>query len=256
VSRVLNLGLDSFVFIDDMPFERNLVREAQPLVAVPEMPDDPSEFVAAIERSGLLESAGFSEDDARRNLTYREEALRTTEQIKYGSIDDYLASLDMKSESCLFQKDDIPRVAQLIQRSNQFNLRTQRVSESQCVDYLNDGRNAFGVQVRLADRFGDYGLIAVICCDVIDESLFVTELVMSCRVLKRGVEGHIMNFLFAECERRGLRGVKGEYIATAKNALVKDFYAQFNFELIDDNGKSTTWFLPHSAYEVQTHYIK
>lgn len=255
VSRVLNLGLDSFIFIDDMPFERDLVRSRLPMVAVPEMPEDPSGYVAAIERSGLLESTGFSEEDHRRNLTYREEALRTTEQIKYGSIDEYLAGLGMKSECGIFQKDDIPRVAQLIQRSNQFNLRTQRVSESQCLAYLNGGRDKFGVQVRLSDRFGDYGLIAVVCCDVVDNDIFVTELVMSCRVLKRGVESLIMNFLFNECHRRGLNGVRGEYIGTAKNALVKDFYTQFGFSLTDDGEKKTKWYLPRSEYEMRPIFI-
>ena len=255
VSRVLNLGLDSFIFIDDMPFERDLVRSSLPMVNVPEMPEDPADYITAIETSGVLEGTGFSEEDFRRNLTYREEAQRSTEQLKYGSIDEYLAGLEMKSECRFFQKEDIPRVAQLIQRSNQFNLRTQRVSESQCMEYMNGGDERFGVQVRLADRFGDYGLIAVICCDIVDNHLFVSELVMSCRVLKRGVESLIMNFLVAECDRRGLHGIKGEYVATAKNALVKDFYANFSFDLVQESPKATQWYLPKTVYQVRSTFI-
>ena len=255
VSRVLKLGMDSFIFIDDMPFERDLVRTRLPMVTVPEMPADPAEYIAAVEFSGALESAGFSEEDVRRNTTYREEALRSTEQLKYGSIDEYLAGLSMKSECCFFQKEDIPRVAQLIQRSNQFNLRTQRVSEKECADYMNSASDRLGIQIRLADRFGDYGLIAVICCDVVDNNLFVTELVMSCRVLKRGVENLIMNYLFAQCERLGLKGIVGEYIATAKNAMVKDFYAQFGFEMIDETVGKTTWRLPLSSYTARPTFI-
>src|SRR4051812_37953644 len=151
------------------------------------MPDDPADFVKAIEESGLLESSGYSQEDSTRNQNYRIEAQRATEQIKYGSIDDYLASLGMKADCRPFRKEDLPRVAQLLQRSNQFNLRTQRFSEADCERYMLETDRRIGLQIRLEDKFGDYGLISVICCDVEDGALAVNEMVMSCRVLKRGV---------------------------------------------------------------------
>ena len=246
ISRVLNLGLDSFIFIDDMPFERELVRTKLPKVIVPELPEDPADYIFAIENSRALEALGFAEEDFQRNQSYREEALRTKEQLVHGNIDDYLSSLQMKSECSMFKNQDIPRIAQLIQRSNQFNLRTSRISELQCNEYLKNDGSKFGVQVRLADKFGDYGLIAVICCDIISNYIFITELVMSCRVLKRGVERLIMNFIFQECYKRGLLGVKGEYIPTAKNSMVENFYAQFNF--VKEQNETQIWVLTSADY--------
>lgn len=255
ISRVLNLGLDSFIFIDDMPFERELVRNQLPMVTVPEMPQDVSDYISAIEFSNALEAIGFSEDDVSRSSKYRVEALRSEEQHKYRNINDYLIGLDMRSECQFFLKKDIPRIVQLIQRSNQFNLRTQRINELQCVEYLKGNRKKIGIQVRLSDRFGDYGLIAVVCCDVIDGFLFITELVMSCRVLKRGVESLIMNFIFLQCENLGLKGVRGEYIATSKNALVKDFFSQFGFILDSDEPSKTCWHLLKKDYKLFSNFI-
>ena len=255
ISRVLNLGLDSFVFIDDMPFERELVRRRLPMVKVPEMPEDVTDYIAAIEKSGILENIGFSKEDHRRNSSYREEAKRTSEQLKYGSIDDYLISLDMTSECNFFKKEDIVRVAQLIQRSNQFNLRTQRLTAADCLEYLEIKNKKMGIQIKLSDKFGDYGLIAVICCDIDNDYLFITELVMSCRVLKRGVENLIMNFLFSQCVLLNLKGIKGEYISTSKNSLVKDFFPQFGFTSTQEEPKKTSWLLLASNYQPQKAFI-
>ena len=255
ISRVLNLGLDSFIFLDDSPFERDLVRKALPQVKVPELPEDPTQYISALEGSGLLEASGFSREDERRNQGYREEALRTTENLKYGNIEDYLKSLDMKADCSPFRREDIPRVAQLLQRSNQFNLRTQRLSEAACAAYMTETEMRAGFQIKLKDRFGDYGLISVVCCDVVDSQLAVTELVMSCRVLKRGVEDFIMNRLFQECLRRGLTGLRGEFIQTPKNQMVKTFYSNFGFECIEQHENREVWYCPVNAYTSRTVYI-
>jgi FkbH-like protein len=255
IARVLNLGLDSFIFIDDSPFERDLVRTALPSVLVPDMPEDPADFVRAIEESGLLESSGFSHEDATRNQNYRIEAQRATEQIKYGSIDDYLASLGMQADCGPFRKEDLPRVAQLLQRSNQFNLRTQRFSEADCERYMLETDKRIGLQIKLADKFGDYGLISVVCCDVEDGALVVSELVMSCRVLKRGVEDYIMNRLFEECGARGLDGVRGEYRPTAKNGMVRSFFEGFGFLAQAHDAVREQWYLPADRYESRPTFI-
>ncbi|HLJ62655.1 MAG TPA: HAD-IIIC family phosphatase, partial [Stellaceae bacterium] len=256
IARVLNIGLDSLVFVDDSPFERNLVRTALPQVAVPEMPEDVADYVWALERSGLFEAAGEAADDRSRNQKYREEALRTTEQIKYGNIDDYLRSLAMVIEVKPFTPKELPRIAQLISRSNQFNLRTQRFSEAQCEGMMRAPQRHVTVAARLGDRFGDYGLISVICCDIRDEVLEVSELVMSCRVLKRGVERHLMNHLFRECRRLGFKGVRGEYIASAKNAMVKDFYKDFGFECLERSEARDIWYLATERYAPRLTFIE
>jgi FkbH-like protein len=255
IARALNLGLDSLVFIDDSPFERDLVRTALPSVAVPELPEDVADYVACLEGSGLLEATVYSEADHDRNRMYREEARRTTEQIKYSTIDDYLKSLGMSIECGPFTAEQLPRIAQLIQRSNQFNLRTQRLSEGDCERYMRDPAAHVTIQARLRDRFGDYGLIAVVCCDVVSDELFVTELLMSCRVLKRGVEEYLMNRIFAECSRRGLRAVRGEYIKSGKNSMVEGFFRAFGYDLLESDELKQVWRLPVERYEPRVTHI-
>ena len=254
IARVLNIGLDSLVFIDDSAFERNQVRQALPQVRVPELPDDVADFIAALESSGLLEATGFSDADTARNGMYREEAQRTSQQLHYGNIDDYLRSLEMVIDCQPFQDADTGRVAQLFQRSNQFNLRTQRLNEQQCRMFRDDSVNCVTIQARLHDRFGDYGLICAIACDTVDGWLNIAELAMSCRVLKRGVEAYLMGLLFEYSRQRGLKGVRGEYLASAKNAMVRDFYRQFGFDSVDWYA-GELWQLPHERYIAQATFI-
>jgi FkbH-like protein len=256
ITRVLNLGLDSFIFIDDSSFERNLVKTALPTVAVPEMPEDVSEYIQAIEASGVLESSGYSKEDYTRNQKYREEAQRATEEIKYNSIDDYLQSLDMKIDIGPFTSDSLPRIAQLLQRSNQFNLCTRRFSESDCEQFRCEPDKYVTVQARLQDRFGEYGLIAVICGKIMEQRLHVAEFVMSCRVLRRGVEEHLMNHLFSQCAKHGLKGVIGEYIKTPKNMMVKDLYKNFGFSQTKDEGNRQEWYQDFDSYKPHAIFIQ
>jgi FkbH-like protein len=254
IARVLNLGLDSFIFVDDSPFERALVKTALPAVAVPDLPEDVADYCRALEASGLLEGTGFTKEDATRNAKYREEAQRSTEQMKFGNIEDYLASLDMRIDCGPFRAADLPRIAQLIQRSNQFNFRTQRLTGADCEALLNSGEVT--AAVRLADKFGDYGLIAAIACETAGLDLFVKEFVMSCRVLKRGVEQYLVNYLFDQCRQRGLAGIRGQYIASPKNAMVKDFYPAFGFNCISRDDRQSEWYLPLSDFFPKPTMIK
>jgi FkbH-like protein len=256
IARVLNLGLDSLVFIDDSPFERNLVRTTLPTVVVPEMPDDVADYIRALENSGLFEAIGYTDDDYHRSQNYREEALRTTEQVKYNSIDAYLKSLEMLIDCGPFQPKQLPRIAQLIQRSNQFNLRTQRLSEAACERCMLNTSGCVTVSARLRDRFGDYGLISAVCCDIEDGRLKVREFVMSCRVLKRGVEEYLMNSLFRECLKRGLIGIQGEYIKSSKNTMVKEFYKGFGFDLVRSDDTRQVWYLDVGRYEPKQTFIR
>ena len=254
IARVLNVGLDSIIFIDDSPFERSLVRNALPQVYVPELPEDVTDYCAALEQSGLLEGTGFTKEDATRNAKYREEAQRTTEQLKFGNIEEFLASLDMRIDCGPFRSEDMPRIAQLIQRSNQFNFRTQRLSQAACEKALEAGEVT--IFARLRDKFGDYGLIAAVVCETRDGSLFVREFVMSCRVLKRGVEEYLVNYLFDQCQRLGRKGVRGQYLKSAKNAMVADFYAKFGFEITFLDDERSDWYLSVENYKVRPVQIR
>ncbi len=230
IAAELNVGLDSVLFLDDASFERAEVRERLPEVQVLEMPDDPALYVVAVERSRLLETGtrGSAEDTERTTL-YQQQGARRTLEGSASSTEEFLASLGMSGRFQAVGPSEVGRVAQLIQRSNQFNLRTQRLG----VDRLNElsGREG-GICVccSLSDRFGDYGLIAAICGEVCDRALFIEEFVMSCRVLSRGVEEFLLNNLVAVARSCGADRIVGEYVPSGKNMMVKDLYGRLGFE--------------------------
>jgi FkbH-like protein len=256
IANILNIGLGSIVFVDDSPFERNQVRDMLPQVIVPEIPEDPSEYVAYMENSGLFEAVTFSEDDRRRSEMYREQTLRKNEELKYEDIDDYLKSLDMQISLKRFDEFNLPRIAQLLQRSNQFNLRTMRYSEQNCKDFMKNEKQCYPLYLELRDKLGNYGLISVICTEKDKDTLTILEYVMSCRVLNRGVEKFAMNHLVNYCKEKGLKKIKGEYISSPKNMMVEDFYKKFGFRLISENGKKRTWELEVDNYNEIDTFLK
>ena len=187
IQKTLNIGFDSLVFLDDNPFERNIVREFLPEVVVPELPEDPSLYLQSLADLNLFETASFSEADLQRADQYREEAQRELTKTHFTDINDYLTSLAMEIRLERFNAFNLPRIAQLIQRSNQFNLMTRRYGEAACEAMMKDPSRA-PLTLRLADKFGDYGLISVVILKHAGEDLEIDEYLMSCRVLQRGVE--------------------------------------------------------------------
>ena len=185
----LNVGFDSMVFLDDNPFERNLVRDLLPEVIVPELPEDPSEYVRAIATLNLFETSSHSALDADRGQLYRVEAKRDEERSRFQTVDDYLKSLDMRIHIARFDKFNLPRIAQLLQRSNQFNLMTRRFGDADCARMMLDEQDYYPLYVSLSDRFGDLGLISVVVLRYDQSRLAIDEYVMSCRVLQRERRG-------------------------------------------------------------------
>ena len=226
----LNIGLDSMVFLDDNPFERNLVRQMLPEVIVPELPEDPVLYVRTVSELNLFETASHSAADAERTGTYRMQALRSEQRSRFSDLASYLASLETRARVARFETKDLPRIAQLLQRSNQFNLTTRRHAEAECARMMRDEGSYFPFTITVKDRFGDFGLINVVICRHTDDAVEVDTFVMSCRVLQRGVEQLAMNRVFDYARQVGARNVIGRHISTAKNAMVKDFYPQFGFE--------------------------
>lgn len=255
IQQVLNIGLDSMVFLDDNPFERNLVRGVLPEVIVPELPEDPADYVRAISELNLFETASFSNVDLQRTDLYRAEAERRAEQASFANAGDFLRSLKMRIVVARFDAFHLPRIAQLLQRSNQFNLTTHRYSELECA-YLMSSSSVVPLYVKLADRLGDHGLIGVVVVEPEGETLVVRDWLMSCRVLARGVEDYLMNCIVAEASTRGLKTVCGEYIRTAKNQMVKDFYGRFGFTRHSGDGDHALWSLDTSAYESRETFIQ
>jgi FkbH-like protein len=248
VQKTLNIGFDSLVFLDDNSFERNIVREFLPEVVTPDLPEDPSLYLETLAGLNLFETASFSEADLQRADQYREEAQRELTKTHFTNINDYLISLGMEIKLERFNAFNLPRIAQLIQRSNQFNLMTRRYGEAACEAMMKDPAFA-PFTIKLADKFGDYGLVSVVILKPVGEDVEIDEYLMSCRVLQRGVEGFTMNAIFTYAARLGAKRVVGQYIPTKKNEMVKDFFKGFGFEKVaDGDGGASKWALAVGAY--------
>lgn len=252
IKETLNIGYDSMVFLDDNAFERQLVRETLPDVIVPELPDDPADYVRAIAELNLFEVTSFSDEDRRRAELYRENARRQTLQTAFTDISEYLRSLDMRVTMRRFDAFHLPRIAQLLQRSNQFNLTTRRYSLAECTMMAEREDDCIPMYVTLTDKLGDNGLISVIILRQRPPVMEIDSWLMSCRVLGRGVEQYAMNQVVAQAQARGCELLVGTYIPTAKNGMVKDFYQQFGFERGEEREDgATVWRLRVSTYQAK-----
>ena len=249
IQKTLNIGMDSLVFLDDNPFERNLVRSMIPEITVPELPEDPALYLQYVRSLGLFEMASYSADDAGRTDQYRQQAERAVFEASFQSYDNYLEGLDMKAVASPFDTFHYPRIAQLTQRSNQFNLRTVRYTEAE-IEAIAQDEGHICLYFMLKDKFGDHGLISVVILDKCDDHLFVSEWLMSCRVLKRGMEEFIVNKIMQVAAEHGFQKVIGEYIPTPKNAMVKDLYEKMGFVRVAENRfeANTEGFAYHNTF--------
>lgn len=255
IQNILNIGFDSMVFLDDNPFERNMVRENIPQITVPELPEDPALYLDYLYELNLFETVSFSGEDAKRTEQYQKEAERVVYQEAFTNEDDFLKSLNMVSDTKPFDDFTTPRVAQLSQRSNQFNLRTIRYTEDD-VKRIAQSDNYFTLSFTLEDKFGDNGLICAVILEKRDtqtpenKTLFIDTWFMSCRVLKRCVEAYVLNTIVDLAKVNGYTTVIGEYIPTPKNEMVKDHYKNLGFA---SNGSA--WTLDVATYESKNNYI-
>jgi FkbH-like protein len=245
LAKTLNLGLDSFVFFDDNPAEREQVRQAIPEVEVVEVPADPSEYIRALEAGGWFETTGLTDADLMRSSQYAVERQRRELEQTAESLDDYLRSLEMVGEVGPIDEPELQRVVQLLAKTNQFNLTTRRHSRDEVLALLSQ-KNAIGLTFRLKDRFGDHGLIAVVIGvpdqDDGDQTLRIDTWLMSCRVINRTAEQFTFQVILEKARRLGYRRIVGEYIPTAKNPLVKDLYASLGFERIREGPEGSVYY--------------
>jgi len=232
IQRILNIGYDSMVFLDDNPFERNMVRENVSGILVPELPEDPGDYLEYLYSLNLYETAAYSDVDKDRTKQYHLEAQRVSMAKTFSNEADFLKSLKMVSKVKDFNKFNTPRIAQLSQRSNQFNLRTIRYTEDE-IEAISKDNNFQRFSFTLADKFGDNGLICVVILErQNDETLFVNTWFMSCRVLKRGMENFTLNIIVDYARNNGFKHIIGEYIPTAKNQMVENHYSNLGFTKI------------------------
>ena len=252
IQRILNIGFDSMVFLDDNPFERNIVRENIPGITVPELPEDPGEYLEYLYSLNLFETASYSQADKDRTKQYQVEAKRVSLQKTFSNEADFLKSLDMVSVVSGFNAFNTPREAQLSQRSNQFNLRTVRYTEADIEAYGKDS-DVIDLSFTLEDKFGDNGLIAVIIMKPQDaETLFVDTWFMSCRVLKRGMENFTLNTMVEAARQKGYKRIIGEYLPTPKNKMVEGHYPSLGFEQLE----GTQYVLDVEQYQPRECYIR
>lgn len=231
IAADLRLGLDSFVFLDDNPAEREQVRQALPMVTVPELAAEPAEFLRTLVAESAFESVGLTETDQQRNASYQQEVERRQAQTQTGSLEDYLRSLEMTATIAPIDDASLTRVAQLIGKTNQFNLTTHRHSREK-VETLVAKDRSVTFCLSLADKFGDYGIIAVLLAvpdDDNDRSLRIDTWLMSCRAIGRSVEQLVFNHLLKTAKSLVFDELIGEYIPTPKNKPVEALYPGLGF---------------------------
>jgi FkbH-like protein len=229
IAAQLNIGLDSLVFVDDNPFERSLVRQELPMVAVPEIGDDPAYYAQCLADAGYFEGIRITDDDRARNSQYQGNLQREALKASVTDLPAYLRSLEMQLVWSRFDSIGLQRIVQLINKTNQFNLTTRRYTDGDIRAVMTD-ETAFGLQLRLIDRFGDNGIIAIVIGKLeLEDRLVIDTWLMSCRVLGRQVEPATLNLIAAEARRLGATRLVGLYYPTAKNGMVKAHYERLGF---------------------------
>ena len=261
ISKSLNIGLDAIVFFDDNPAERELIKQFLPEVEVIEVPEDPAYYTRSLEISQCFEWLQISREDLVRTDTFKADVKR--EELKNGSVnyENYLQSLEMKAEIGYAGQNEINRFTQLINKSNQFNLRTKRYSEADIISMQNNPSEFVLYYIRFSDKFSNYGIISSIILRKYREVLFIDTLVMSCRALKRGLENLIYNLLIETAKKFNFPNLAGEYIETSKNHIVKELLPELGF--LEDskneylkNYEGQAYFLPVKFAKEKQHNIK
>jgi FkbH-like protein len=253
IAKELSLGLDAMVFLDDNPVERGLVRQILPQVAVPELPEDPAWYARTLSAAGYFEAVALSGEDLKRADFYQDNAKRAHLQEQAGGVDAYLASLDMTITFQPFDATGRARIVQLINKSNQFNLTTRRYTEPEVAAAESDP-SVFTLQVRLADIFGDNGMISVVICRPAEAGVWeIDTWLMSCRVLGRKVEQMVLREILSHARAAGIHKLIGIYRPTDRNKLVVDHYSKLGFiQVAEDESGQTRWELPVEDTQVES----
>lgn len=255
-AKALELLPESFVFVDDNPAEREIVRQQVPGAAVPEM-GEAERYITVLDKSGFFEVTALSGEDMKRSEMYKENLQRAQLQESFADYEEYLRSLDMTARIGPFEPMYMARIAQLTNKSNQFNLTTRRFTQEE-IERVGVDEHYITLSGRLQDRFGDNGVVSVVIGKIEERRLHILLWLMSCRVLKRDMEFAMMDELVAHAQKRGIDKLLGYYYPTAKNGMVRDFYKTQGFRLLagDEQG-NTVWELDISeGYEKKQNVIK
>jgi FkbH-like protein len=247
IAEELNLGLDSFVFVDDNPAEIELVRQNCSEVTSICLRNDPSLFIELIDHRRLFEPISLTQEDFKRSNQYQIEKKRTSLRKNATSIEDYLVSLEMVGTISEFTEVDTSRIFQLINKSNQFNLTTIRRNESEVRKIITD-KSRWGFSCRLKDKFGDHGLISLVILKIDNMNVEIDTWLMSCRVLQRQVEKEVMNEIVRVAKLFKIKEIVGYYLPTKKNVLVKDLLDQMGMTLVKRSSREAKYKLTTSHF--------
>lgn len=255
IAAELNIGLDSLVFVDDNPAERALVSAQLPMVAVPDVGADVSRYAGILDHERYFETTSISREDAERAALYARNAARVVEQAQFASYDQYLDSLEMQAEIKSFREPYLERIAQLVNKTNQFNLTTRRYSLAE-VQHMATADDHITLYGKLTDRFGDNGLVTVVTGQLTGARVAILDWLMSCRVLKRDMELAMLDQLVHFARAHSATEVVGTYIPTAKNGMVADHYERLGFTrmAVDPDGTSH-WSLDIAHYTPRNVHI-
>jgi len=251
----LNLGVDSFVFVDDNPAERAIVEAQVPGVAVPDVGSEVSGFISLLDRGRYFEAVSLSKEDFDRAAMYANRSEQIALQSKFANYGEYLDSLVMAAEIDAFQPVYMDRITQLTNKTNQFNLTTRRYTLAEMESIAHDS-SYVTLYGRLKDRFGDNGLVTVIVGRQEDTALHLDLWLMSCRVLKREMELAVLDTLVERAQKAGLNSLVGYYIPTSKNGMVADHYRNLGFEQLGSEEGTTAWKLDLAGYQKRNKHIQ
>ncbi|MBF1100213.1 HAD family hydrolase [Solobacterium sp.] len=255
IANDLNLLPDSLVFVDDNPAERHIVSGQIRGVSTPQI-GDPHQYIVNIDRNGFFEMTYLSEDDLKRNHMYQENIKRAKAQLTFSDYGEYLDSLEMKAVIKPFEDIYISRIAQLTNKSNQFNLTTKRYTQGELETITND-THYLTLYGKLEDKFGDNGVVALCIGHLVGKMCYIDLFLMSCRVLKRDMEYAMMDELIRRCKSKGISELRGYYYPTSKNKMVKEFYGELGFKKISENSEGSEWsLLIETPYTDKNKHIK
>lgn len=249
IAQELNIGVNSLAFLDDNPFEREQVRAALPEITVIELPQDPLEYATIVRDCPVFERLTLSAEDQQRTAMYAEQRQRADAEQSFRLKEDFFRFLEQEAELDPVSDLTLARVAQLTQKTNQFNLTTRRYSEAQIAEMAKlPGWNIFSIRVR--DRFGDHGVVGVAIVHDQGEQCEVDTFLLSCRVIGRTVETALLAHIATGAAQRGCKRLVGWFLPTRKNAPARDFYSQHKFEVVERNGEGSLWSLDLTRQEV------
>ena len=253
ISQELNIGLDSIVFIDDSPFEINLVRESLPLVTALKRPENLNDYPNMLRSIlDLFYNLSHTKEDNKKIEMYKQQINRKALEDKSSSLESYLVSLKLKLDIFSDKKEVIPRMSQMSQKTNQFNLTTKRYTESDITNFINSKKSSV-YSFSVSDKFGNSGLtgLCIVNLDFKSKIAHIDTLLMSCRIIGRNIEFAFFDYLIANLKDRGIEKVESKYIKTPKNSQVSNFFEACSFNLTRESNSSKNYLLNIDKYQTK-----